>query len=229
VERPVTPPRTRSRSAVACAGAVVLLVVMGTGATALKVVEFSPAEMMEWDQRSFSGETSYRLARVDGRQAVHAVCDEGAASALYTRTEIDLRETPVIEWSWRVKETFSGIDERTRSGDDFAARIYLVDERSILRWRTVALNYVWASEEPRGADWPNPYTARVHMLAVRSGPPAEPGQWVTHRRNVRDDFEQFHGRELDRLNGLAIMTDCDDVGEPVEAWYGAVRLLEESR
>ena len=42
-------------------------------------------------------------------------------------------------------------------------------------------------------------------------------------RHVRD----IHGRDLEVLDALAIMTDCDDTGQQVEAWYGEIRLLSE--
>ncbi len=197
------------------------------GLMAVPVKTFPPSKVIEWEERSFSGSTRYQLTEVDGREAIHAVCEDGAASALYHRGEIDLESTPVLEWSWRVDETFSGVDERVRTGDDFPARIYLVDERSVLRWRTRALNYVWSSKELEGADWPNPYTSRVHMISVRSGSSEEPGRWFTDRRNVQADFRRFHERELKTLSGLAIMTDCDDVGERAEAWYGTLRFVAE--
>jgi len=204
-----------------------LAVAGGIGAWSHVSPEFSPAEVIEWEERSFQRETPYRLVEVDGRKAVHARCDDATASGLYYRKEIDLERTPVLEWSWRVEETYTDLDETTRAGDDFPARIYLIEEHRLLRWRTRGLNYVWASEQPKGTDWPNPYASAVHMIAVRSGPPAESGQWFTERRNVRDDFRTFHGRDLEKINVVAIMTDCDDTGQEAEAWYGALRFVEE--
>lgn len=190
-------------------------------------VVYTPEDIIEWERHSFSGETRYELVEVDGRQAVHARCTEASASGLFLQEDVDLEATPVVEWRWRVDETFSGIDETTKAGDDYPARIYAVDEHSILRWRTRALNYVWSSEMERGADWPNAYASQAHMIAVRSGAPDEKGEWHTERRNLREDFRRYHDRDLERINAFAIMTDCDDVGEPAEAWYGEIRLLPE--
>lgn len=190
-------------------------------------VVYTPEDIIEWERHSFSGETRYELVEVDGRQAVHARCTEASASGLFLQEDVDLEATPVVEWRWRVDETFSGIDEITKAGDDYPARIYAVDEHSILRWRTRALNYVWSSEMERGADWPNAYASQAHMIAVRSGAPDEKGEWHTERRNLREDFRRYHDRDLERINAFAIMTDCDDVGEPAEAWYGEIRLLPE--
>ena len=188
---------------------------------------FKPADIIQWESHSFEGETRYQLVEVDGREAVHAVCDEGTASGLFLREDIDLTETPIVEWEWRVDGTFSEIDEKVKEGDDYPARLYAVDEHTIARWRTRAINYVWASEQPRGSVWENAYQSRATMVAVQSGAPAQSGQWQSQRRNLREDFSEFHDRDLDSISALAIMTDCDDVGEPVEAWYGEIRLLAE--
>ncbi|TGG95402.1 DUF3047 domain-containing protein [Natronospirillum operosum] len=208
-----------------------LAVLLGAGALAsaapAETRVFTPQDIIEWERHSFNGETQYELVEVDGRSAVHAICTEGTASGLFLQDDIDLTATPVVEWEWRVDETFSSIDETTRAGDDYPARLYAVDEHRIRIWSTRALNYVWASEMPAGEDWPNAYQRRAHMIAMQSGPPEERGTWVTERRNLREDFRHFHDRELERLNAFAIMTDCDDVGEPIEAWYGEIRLLAE--
>ncbi|MFV8833418.1 DUF3047 domain-containing protein [Aquisalimonas sp.] len=202
---------------------------MAVAATAVSADErrFTPSDILEWDRHSFEGDTTYELVEVDGRQAIHARCTDATASGLFLDESVDLDKTPIVEWEWRVDETFSGIDETVRAGDDYPARLYAVDEHSVLRWRTRALNYVWASEMAQGTDWENAYASQARMIALQSGPPEESGRWVTERRNLRDDFWTYHDREPDTVDALAIMTDCDDVGEPIEAWYGEIRLLPE--
>ena len=185
---------------------------------------FSPTEILSWQRHSFSGETSYTLIEKAGRMAVHASCTNATASGLFLEEEIDLDATPILEWDWLVEQTFEQINERTKSGDDYPARLYAVDRHRFAMWRTVALNYVWASEIPRGESWENAYQGRAKMVAVRSGSPVS-GQWVTERRDLREDFQTHHNRLVSRIHALAVMTDCDDTGKPIEAWYGEIRLL----
>jgi hypothetical protein len=187
-------------------------------------LEFTPREILAtWQRESFQGETAYEM----NGEALRARCSN-SASGLFLRQTIDLRVTPVIEWSWRVDAVFDGaVDETTKAGDDFAARLYVVRENTVLVWRTRALNYVWASAMPPGSTWPNPFASQAHMLALRSGAPPAPGQWVTERRNIREDFRRYHGREVEIIDAVAIMTDCDNRHASAEAWYGTVRFLPE--
>lgn len=187
---------------------------------------FHPEDIMTWEERRFEGTTQYEVTEIDGRPALHARCD-GAASGLYLKREIDLDETPVLEWSWRIKETFDGdIDETVREGDDFPVRVYVVVDGGWLPWRSRSIAYVWASEQPAGSDWPNPWVKQVRMLALRSGGEAA-GDWVTERRNLREDFQRLHDRSPSHIDAVAIMTDCDNRDSRIEGWYGRIRLQQE--
>ena len=187
---------------------------------------FAPGAILDWESHSFEGQTRYELVGTDQGEAIHARCEGASASGLFRRETVNLKKTPVIEWRWRVDEPINAGDETRKSGDDFAARIYAVDEYSYLRWRTRAISYVWASEQPAGSAWENPHQSRAHMVAVASGSPEKGDDgWRTQRRNLREDFSRFHDRDLEEINVIAIMTDCDDTGESTEAWYGDIRFL----
>ena len=54
-----------------------------------------------------------------------------------------------------------------------------------------------------------------------------PAQWRTHRRNLREDFRRLFGREVDELEGVAVMTDADNSGQRARAWYGDILLRAE--
>jgi hypothetical protein len=188
-------------------------------------LEWRPSAIAQWEREVFKGTTSYSLVAGGERDALHARC-KASASGLFLKQTIDLKATPILEWTWRVDSIFAGgADEKSRVGDDFAARIYVVKDGGLLPWQTRAINYVWSSTMPEGSDWPNPYAAQARMIALRSGPPPKPGTWRTERRNVRSDFLRYHGIELSSIDAVAIMTDCDDRRTTAEAWYGTIRFL----
>lgn len=195
-------------------------------AIAEEAVRFTPEDIQRWNKERFNGETRYELTEVDGESALHAICDN-SASGLFLERTIDLEHTPIIEWRWRIKETFApDIDETTKAGDDYPVRLYVVKDGGWRRWRTRAVNYVWASGLEAGSAWPSAYTRRAMMLAVQSGDD-NAGEWVTQRRNLADDFDRLHDERPKTLDAIAIMSDCDDLGTQMEAWYGEIRLLPE--
>jgi hypothetical protein len=191
-------------------------------ASAMLVLGDFTQGMDSWDERSFAGNTRYSVVDVDGRAALEAMA-EGTASALYRRQQIDLEKTPYLHWSWRIEETFGPeIDERSKAGDDYPARLYVVRRGGLAFWRTRALNYVWASAEPVDARWPNAYAGNnAQMWAVASGEESA-GQWVSHVRDVRADWRKAFGEDIASLDGVALMTDADDTGGVARAWYADI-------
>lgn len=217
------PRRTGAGAAAALAG----LSLAGVVLSQESVVGDFASGLAGWEERDFVGSTDYRAVDLDGRTAVRASAD-GTASALYRQLEIDVASTPWLSWSWRVEGSYGpGIDETTKSGDDYPARIYVVRRGGLAFWRTRALNYVWASAQPVGASWPNAYAGdSVQMLAVNSGNDRA-GEWVSHSRDLRADWKAAFGEELDSLDGVALMTDADDTGSSMRAWYADIRLSAE--
>ena len=115
-------------------------------------------------------------------------------------------------------------DAGRKSGDDYAARVYLVFP-SPLFWRTRALNYVWAAKLPRDSAVRSPYTGNAVILAVESGN-VKAGAWQTEERNIVEDYRRAFGEEPPRIGAVAVMTDTDDTGDDVTAWYGDITLAE---
>jgi hypothetical protein len=184
------------------------------------VARFSLRQMRDWHTETFSGETHYQLTDEGQRTVLHAT-SQGTASGLVRRITIDLNTTPSLNWSWKIGNTFTGNDERSRGGDDYPARIYVIFSGGLFFWRARAINYVWSSHQPIGAIWPNAYTSQARMIAVDSGN-SKINQWVNHSRDIRADYRRLFGEEIDHVDAVAIMSDSDNTGQNAEAWYGDI-------
>ncbi len=169
-----------------------------------------------WKEKEFAGQTVY--TPLPEEKLLLAESD-GAASGLFFEQAVDLRATPWLNWSWRVENVLEGVNEREKSGDDYAARIYVVAKGGLAFWKTRALSYVWASHEPEGSMWANAFTSNAHMIAVRSGP-EKLGELTQEKRNVREDWMRAFGEDIEKIDAVAIMTDTDNSGQRARAWYG---------
>ena len=203
--------------------AALLLAIPAAPAQSIPLAEFSQGGLEQWEEQRFNDRTHYRLVRIDdGRTVLHAH-SRAAGSGLYRSLDLDIRDTPCLTWSWKVRNTLGDIDESTRGGDDFAARIYVVFNRSIAFWRTRAISFVWASRKPEGEVWRNPFSDSLRMVALRSGE-AQTGRWVQERVDLRRRYREQYGEAPERIEGIAVMTDTDNTGKTTEAWYGDIRL-----
>jgi hypothetical protein len=197
---------------------LVALISMPAHAQRVDVARFSDGNLDGWTSRSFVGKTRYELTGDAGRRVLHAR-SSASASGLYRTVRVNLAETPYLHWSWRIGRPLDIDDERQKRGDDFQARVYVVFARGPLLWRTRAINYVWSSQQPANAMWPNPFTANAWMIAVRSGP-AVAEKSVSESRNVLEDYRRVFGEEPGAVSAVALMSDSDNSGLATEAWFG---------
>jgi hypothetical protein len=187
----------------------------------LEVTSFSENGLSGWEQKSFVGETEYKLVTENDSTVLLATSDS-TASGLGKKIKIDLNKTPYLNWTWKINDKLEGLDETRKSGDDYVARLYVVKSGGALIWKTKALNYVWSSNQQQGATWKNAFQPKnAIMLAVR-GKEDQSGQWVTEKRNVREDLKQAFGKNFDKIDAIAIMTDTDNSGAKASALYGDI-------
>lgn len=193
---------------------------------------------------TFAGQvrpTEYALVEDEGRTVLRAVA-RGSASGVLRELRVDLRTHPVLRWRWKVLRTLERSDLSSRSGDDFAARLYVTfemdperlsaSERMQLRLARLiygpdvpaaALCYVWDSRAAAGTLAPSAYTDRVRLVVVDSGG-ADLGRWMVRERNVAADFRRAFGGEAPAVNAVIVSTDTDNTGEVAESLYGDVEF-----
>lgn len=194
------------------------------GGEHVDIARFSQGDLSGWQKKSFAGETRYSLENSDGRLALRAD-SRAAASGRYREVSVDLNKTPILNWTWKVGGILTNNDERTRAGDDYPARVYVVFSGGVIFWRTRAINYVWSSQQPIDSRWPNAFTDRARMIAIESGP-ERIGHWVSERRDILADYRRAFGEEPGKVDAVAIMTDTDNTGATITAWYGDIWFTE---
>ncbi len=193
------------------------------GAGGVRVIDdFEQGLAPGWQSKSFKGETSYRVVVEAQGNHVLAADSRAAASGLVYKIDYDPRQWPVLAWRWKVERVLTAGDAHTKAGDDYPARLYVVFPGWFFPW-TKSLNYIWANKLPAGSMVPNPFTGNAMMIAVESGA-GKAGEWVTERRNIVEDYRRAFGDAPPAVGAIALMTDTDNTGEVVQAWYDDIRL-----
>lgn len=194
-----------------------------------RVANFSEGDLSDWEEKSFKGNSQYSFVEVKSNKKLIKVLrasTEGQASGLFKDVVIDLQKTPYLHWSWQVKNLLEGNDERSKEGDDYPARIYVVVSGGVFFWNTKAINYVWSSNQPQGSEWPNAYTGNAKMIAVQAGK-EKVGQWVKEKRNVREDLKRLFGDDLTQIDAIAVMVDGDNTGQSATSFFGDIYFSSE--
>jgi hypothetical protein len=195
-----------------------------------------------WEELSFpkiKARTAYEWS--PSSAAIHAKADRSASGLIY-RASVSPAALPVLRWRWKIASPLPRGDEREKSGDDYAARVYVtfkyepsrVPLLTRLKYGTIklfkgerppynAICYIWANKLAAGESAPSPYTRRVMMVAARSGEGGA-GEWRSEERDVLADYRRLFGEEPPPYAGVALMTDADDTKGSAEAWYADVSL-----
>ena len=200
---------------------VITFQVASAAPASVPVGEFSLGKLDGWKEKSFKGGTHYTLVKQDGQRVLKAH-SRAAASGLFREIRVDLEKTPFLNWTWRIDNSLGNLDEKTKQGDDYSARIYVVVSGGAAFWRTRAVNYVWAGSSAPGHEWPNAFAGdKAMMVALRSGQ-ANIGRWVHEKRNVRADLRRLFGKDIRYIDAVALMTDTDNSQLEATAYYGDI-------
>lgn len=187
----------------------------------LPVSHFATEGLKNWETKSFKGTTEYRIVQENGHAVLQAHA-RAAASGLTRKLRFQPATYRYLKWSWKIKDTIARGDARTKQGDDYAARVYVIFPGRFF-WQMRALNYIWANKLPKGEFTPNAFTSNAMLLAVESGA-TKAGQWVHEERDILADYRRLFGEDPPEAGGIAIMTDTDNTGAEATAWYGEIVL-----
>ena len=196
-------------------------------AESVKVFEFSKTELSQLKVRKVRGadnKTVYSIGSNENGNYLKAVA-ENAGSGLGKEIKIDLNKTPFINITWKIEQDLSGINEKTKKGHDFAARVFAVKKTGATPLSNRAINYVFSSNVKVGENWPSPYTKKS-IDNVLSTTKENLNKWVTVKANVKEDFKKFHDLNVDELDGLAIMSDTDNSKLKSVAYYQNIFFSE---
>jgi hypothetical protein len=202
------------------------LLITAAHAGELPVSRFDTEGLAGWESKKFKGVTEYRLVKEDGRTIVQAE-SHAAASGLVKKLRFDPSKYRYLRWNWKIAHTVRGGDEKTKAGDDYAARVYVLFPGRFF-WQMKAINYIWANRLPKGGTAPNAFASNAMMVAVESGED-KAGRWLAEERDLLADYRLLFGADPPEAGAIAIMTDTDNTGAGAEAWYGEISLSTEGK
>ena len=177
----------------------------------IKVFDFTTSELSKLEVRKVRGadsKTVYSIGVDENGNFLKAVADN-AASGLGKEIKINLNKTPFINITWKVEKDLPGINENTKKGHDFAARVFVIKKTGATPLSNRAINYVFSSNSEIGFNSPSPYTKKS-IDKVLSSTKQNLNEWVTVKANVKENFKKFHDLDVNELDAVAIMVDTDN-------------------
>jgi hypothetical protein len=156
---------------------------------------------------------------------------------------VHLGATPILCWRWLVDAPVARGDMTRKSGDDYAARLYVAFDMpdSALSAGTrfklgiarrlfggqvpdAALNYVWDNRNPVGTRRKSAYIDCAELIVAETGT-VRAGTWVTEHVDVGADFAAAFGNRRGTPVQIAIASDTDNTGSIARAAFANLRFV----
>ena len=190
--------------------------------------------------------TRYRLVEFRGSGAVEASAVKSMA-LLARPIRVDLADTPMLCWRWSVDAPVAKADMARKSGDDYAARVYVAFDmpNSALSRGTrfklniarrlfgasvpdAAITYVWDNRHAVGTRQASAYTDRAQLIVAETGS-AGAGRWVSERTDVAADFARAFENAPGTPVQLAIASDADNTKGQARAHFADIHFVGRGR
>ena len=201
-----------------------------------------------WDEIEFEEkETNIFTSRNDvlGLAREIQVNSENSVSIAFLNVDIDLENTPFLEWSWQSLTPIIDTDTTIKGGDDRTLAIYVAfpyqpEQASFndkLRRTAVELlngpdtpdrilTYVWGGGAAIGEKVQNPYAGQNGQFIYLRTPQDDINTWFNERVNVKADFKEAFGFDPVSPVYIGIGSDTDDTNAAVKARVRNLRFAE---
>ena len=204
---------------------IYIFLIQPTFAERIDVFNFTSEELKVLKVKRVKGLTTWTLGNNESGNFIKSEA-EGKGSGLGKEVKIDLQNTPFINITWKVEKDLSGIDERSKKGHDYAARVFVIKKTGSTALSNRAINYVFSSNNDINDNWRSPYTKKS-IDYVLSSTKDHLNEWITVKANVKKHFKELHDLNVDELSGVAIMTDTDNSKLKAIAYYQNIYFSSE--
>ena len=175
-----------------------------------------------WTLRTRIGNADVAVVPESEGRILHIKCIESSFS-LERELMIDTDDFRYVSWTWKAVRLPQLGDVRRKERNDQALQLLVAFDNNRV------LSYVWDSNAPEGtvADesigWP--VNLAIRVIVVKSGP-EDTGKWITHTRNIYNDYRNYFNEPPPRIKGVRIQSNTQYTRDTAE---GFVRNIVFSR
>jgi hypothetical protein len=182
--------------------------------------------LVEWDKPVHVGTGIWNVVD-DGEDQAIQLRTESSSFALEKSITVDLRQTPYLEWEWKVTVPPAGGNFSSPDTDDQAAQLLVVFPKTFFERRKV-ISYIWDPTAPKGTigAGAGPIYLNVKAMVVESGV-GQIGNWVTEKRNLVEDFRNLYGESPERAVAIRMQINSQHTQSVAEVFWRTIRFTSE--
>ena len=183
-------------------------------------IDFSDEGMKLLKKRGFGKKTEYTNGKDENGWFIKAVADGSATGlGLELKDKELIKEMPFLNVSFKIERDFDNIDQTTKDGHDWAARVMIGYGKKIGS-KLVSLAHSSFLEE--GFLQISPWTKGSRDYVISND---NSGEWHTRKINVKELLENNHG--ISFTNFIAIFSDSNNSKQKIIAYYRDIYFSSE--
>ena len=175
-------------------------------------IDFSDEGMKLFKKKGIGKKTIYTNGKDDKGYYLKAVADSSATGlGIEIENKDLLKEMPFLNITFKIEQDFTNIDQTTKDGHDWAARV-MVGHGKKIGAKLLSLSHSSFLEE--GFLQQSPWTkgSRDYVISNDTS-----GKWHTRKLNVKELLEKTH--KISFTNFLAIFSDSNNSKQKIVAYY----------
>ena len=203
-------------------------------------------DLTQWRPLTFpkiKEHSEYTIERQGSETALRTE-SRASASAIVYRKPFNVYDYPMLRWKWKVMNVYEKGNARTKEGDDYPLRIYVLFEYDpdkagfydAIKYGLAkalygeypphsALNYIWANRDDETGIITNTYASDAKMIVLQAGK-KNLGRWIIEERNILDDYRKAFGADPPAMATLGIMNDSDNTKEASVSYVGFIEVYK---
>ena len=163
-----------------------------------------------------------QFLRFDGTKAKHL------NFPLHQVKNLNLNESPVLSWKWRIWDIPAGADEHNDKVNDTAASVYVVfkvKRMALVKEVPQSIRYTWSSSLPVGTEISTLF-GHQKIVVVGTGQPSNlDGEWIAFSRNLKEDYERLFGEKMPTTPlAILLLSDGDSTNDSAKADYDDIEF-----
>jgi hypothetical protein len=201
-------------------------------------------DLTQWRPVTFPKikEHSEYTIEYQGRESVLRAESRASASAIVYRNLFNVYDYPGLRWKWKAMSVYEKGNARTKEGDDYPLRVYVLFEYDpdragfydAIKYGLAklfygeypphsALSYIWANREDESGTITSTYASNAKMIVLQKGR-KNLGRWIVEERNILDDYRTAFDADPPAMATLGIMNDSDNTKEASVSYVGFIEV-----
>ena len=183
-------------------------------------IDFSDEGMKALKKKGFGKKTVYTNSKDDKGYYLKAMSDSGATGlGVEIKNKELLEEMPFLNVTFKIEQDFTNIDQTTKDGHDWAARVMIGHGKKI---GSKLLSLSHSSFLNEGFLQQSPWTKSSRDYVISND---KSGEWHTRKVNVKELLEKTHN--ITFTNFLAVFSDSNNSKQKIIAYYRDIYFSSE--